>query len=102
MIFGGEYRDRFEGYTGGSFKPNTTDAYVLSRLKLDLTIKPTAWFKVFMEGMDARSFDKTPSQPPYSRTPGISGRATASSAMSRNQSSDCGWAARKCLTAISV
>ncbi len=66
--FGGEYRDRFEGYSGGNFKPNTSDAYVLSRLKLDLTIKPAAWFKLFMEGMDARAFDKSPAAPPYQNT----------------------------------
>jgi len=68
LMFGGEYRDRFEGYTGGSFKPNTSDAYVLSRLKLDLTIKPTAWMKFFVEGMDARALEKSPALPPYQNT----------------------------------
>ena len=68
MTFGGEYRDRFEGYIGGSFKPDTTDAYVLSRLKLDLTIRPTSWMKFFVEGMDARSLEKNPALPPYQNT----------------------------------
>lgn len=68
LIFGGDYRSRFEGYSGASYKPNTTDAYVLSRLKLRLTIRPTSWMKFFMEGMDARVFDKTPAVPTYQNT----------------------------------
>src|ERR1700722_16343687 len=58
LIFAGDYRARFEGYSGGSYKPKTTDAYVLSRLKLRLTIKPTSWLKFFIEGMDARALEK--------------------------------------------
>lgn len=68
LSFGGDYRSRFEGYTGGSFKPNTSDDYVLSRLKLDLTIRPVSWMKLFVEGMDARAFEKNPALPPYQNT----------------------------------
>ncbi len=68
LKFGGDYRARFEGYTGGSFKPETTDAWLLSRLKLQLTISPTAWMKFFIEGMDARSLEKTPAVPTYQNT----------------------------------
>ena len=68
LIFGGDYRSRFEGYSGGSYKPNTTDAYLLSRLKLDLTIRPAAWMKFFIEGMDARALEKTPAVPTYQNT----------------------------------
>src|ERR1035438_8318651 len=67
LIFGGDYRSRFEGYSGGSYKPNTTDAYLLSRLKLDLTIRPAAWMKFFIEGMDARALEKTPAVPTYQK-----------------------------------
>src|SRR5665213_1470858 len=66
--FDGEFRSRFEGYTGGSFKPNTSDAYILTRLKLDLTIRPTSWLKFFGEGMDARAIEKSPAVPPFENT----------------------------------
>ncbi len=68
LVFGGEYRARFEGYTGGSFKPNTSDDYLLSRLKLDLTIKASSWLKLFIEGMDARSLEKSPEVAPFQNT----------------------------------
>ena len=60
LRFSGEYRARFEGYTGGGFKPASTGDYMLSRLRLDLTIEPTAWLKFFMEGQDPRVFAKNP------------------------------------------
>jgi hypothetical protein len=66
--FGGEYRARFEGYSGGSFRPATTDDYLLSRLKLQLTLQPSKWLKLFAEGMDARAFEKSPAAPPYQNT----------------------------------
>ena len=66
--FGGEYRARFEGYTGGSFKADTTDSYMLSRLKLNLTIKPTSWLTFFGEGYDARAIAKSPALPPFQNT----------------------------------
>ncbi|HVW83537.1 MAG TPA: alginate export family protein [Bryobacteraceae bacterium] len=66
--FAGEFRTRFEGYTGGSFKPSATDAYTLTRLKLDLTIKPTSWLKFFGEGFDARVIGRSPALPPYQNT----------------------------------
>jgi len=68
LTFGGQYRARFEGYTGGNFAPNATDAYVLSQLRLNLTIRPASWLRLFVEGMDARSFEKSPAVPPYQNT----------------------------------
>ncbi len=68
LRFSGDYRARFEGYSGGSFKPLTTDDYLLSRLKLGLTIKPAKWMKLYVEGMDARSLEKNPALPPYQNT----------------------------------
>jgi hypothetical protein len=68
LRFGGEYRARFEGYSGGSFKNNTSDDYLLSRLKLQMTIQPAKWLKFFGEGIDARSFEKAPALPPYQNT----------------------------------
>jgi hypothetical protein len=66
--FGGEYRARFEGYTGGSFKEDSTDSYMLSRLKLNVTIKPTSWLTFFGEGYDARAIAKSPALPPFQNT----------------------------------
>jgi hypothetical protein len=68
MRFGGEFRTRFEGYDGGGFKPATSDAYMLSRLQLNLTIKPTSWLKFFAEGQDARAIGKSPAAPPFQNT----------------------------------
>jgi hypothetical protein len=65
---GGEFRTRFEGFTGGSFKANTTDAYTLSRLKLNVTMKPTSWLTFFGEGYDARAIGKSPALPPFQNT----------------------------------
>jgi hypothetical protein len=66
--FDGELRTRFEGYSGAGFRPNSSDAYILTRLKLDLTIKPTSWFKLFAEGADVRANLKTAPAPPYQNT----------------------------------
>ncbi|HVY93913.1 MAG TPA: alginate export family protein [Bryobacteraceae bacterium] len=68
MSFGGDYRARFEGYSGGSFKHHTTDDYLLSRLKLQMTIHPTKWLRFFGEGMDARALEKNPAVPTYQNT----------------------------------
>ncbi|HEY4085073.1 MAG TPA: alginate export family protein [Bryobacteraceae bacterium] len=68
MQFGGEYRARFEGYSGGSFKHNATDDYLLSRLKLQMTIQASKWLKFFAEGMDARALEKNPAVPTYQNT----------------------------------
>jgi hypothetical protein len=68
LQFSGEYRARFEGYTGGGFKPSTTDSYMLSRLRLGLTIKPTSWLKFFGEGQDSRAIGKSPAVPTFQDT----------------------------------
>jgi hypothetical protein len=65
LTFSGEYRARFEGYSGGGYAPNATDDYLLSRLQLNLLIHPSPWFKLFIQGMDARSLEKFPEVPPF-------------------------------------
>jgi hypothetical protein len=45
LQLGGEYRARVEGFTGSGFKVNTEDAYLLSRLRLNMTIRPESWLK---------------------------------------------------------
>jgi hypothetical protein len=68
LSLGGNYRARFEGYTGGSYKPDTTDAYMLSRFTFGLTIRPVSWLKFYGEGYDARAIGKEPAVPPYQDT----------------------------------
>jgi len=66
--FGGDYRSRFEGYTGGGFRTGATDAYWLSRVRLDLTIQPVSWLKVYAQAQDARVIAKQPAVPNFENT----------------------------------
>src|SRR6266446_6554420 len=52
---GGEYRDRLEGPIGTGF-PNTSDFYVLDRLRVNVAIQPTDWLKLYGEVQDSRIF----------------------------------------------
>src|SRR5262245_10961941 len=45
LRFSGEYRMRVEGFDGGGFKPDTRDAYVLSRVRLNMRVSPTYWMR---------------------------------------------------------
>jgi Alginate export len=63
LRFGGEFRSRLEGFTGGSFKPDTEDAYVLTRLRINMKIEPTHWLKFFAQGQDSRVFWKNQHPP---------------------------------------
>ena len=63
--FGWEERLRYEGYHDGSFKAHNNDSYLLLRSRLQLNIKPTAWFKLVGQLQDARPFmQKPPLGPP--------------------------------------
>ena len=70
LQFSGEYRARVEGFEGGSFKTDTSDAYVLSRLRLNASIEPAAWFRIRGQTQDARVFgnDRVAAAPPYQNT----------------------------------
>lgn len=65
LRFSGELRERFEGYSGGGFKANSTNDYDLQRVRLGMQIKPTSWMRFFVELQDARVFGINPSLPPY-------------------------------------
>src|SRR4030095_11403313 len=45
LRFSGEYRMRLEGFDGGGFKPDTSDAYVLSRVRINMRVSPTYWMR---------------------------------------------------------
>jgi hypothetical protein len=55
LHIGGEYRDRLEGPTGTGFA-NTSDFYVLDRLRVKVTIRPKDWLKLYGEVQDSRIF----------------------------------------------
>ena len=67
LRFSGEYRLRGEGYTGGAFKPDHDDAYLLSRLRLNMTIQPESWLKFSFQAQDAHVFwkNQNPAAPPF-------------------------------------
>ena len=54
LQIGGQIRGRFERPSGTSLTNGSPDAYYASRIRLDLTIKPTRWLKFFVESQDAR------------------------------------------------
>jgi Alginate export len=64
---GGQVRVRAEGYTGGGFKPDNSDTYLLTRLLLDARVQPTQKTSLFVEGMDARGLwkNEAPAGPPF-------------------------------------
>jgi hypothetical protein len=67
LRLGAEYRARVEGFTGGGFKPDSEDAYLLSRVRLNMSLLPTSWLKFGFQGQDAHVFGKNqnPAVPPY-------------------------------------
>jgi len=71
LQFSGEFRERFEGYDGGSFKHDSTNDYDLQRIRLGMQIKPTSWVQFYIEMQDARVFGITPALPPYENTTDI-------------------------------
>lgn len=70
LIFSGQLRGRAEGYTGGSFEANSADAYLLTRLLLNMEIRPANSVKLFFQGMDAHAPWKNalPAGEPYRDT----------------------------------
>jgi len=54
----GEFRGRLEGFTGGGFKPDNSDGYMLDRFRLNATVAPTPLAKFVVQVQDARVFDK--------------------------------------------
>src|SRR6476661_10752791 len=62
LSVGGQLRVRAESYTGGAFKPDNSDTYVLTRVLVNARVRPTSSTTLFVEGMDGRG-------PWKSRTP---------------------------------
>lgn len=55
----GEFRGRFEGFTGGSYTPENDDAYMLDRFRISAMVAPSEVAKFVVQVQDARTFDKT-------------------------------------------
>jgi hypothetical protein len=69
LCFTAGYRARMESYSAGNFQPGNSETYLLTRFRLGVSIKPTAWFKVYAELQDADAFWKNPPlAPPYQTT----------------------------------
>lgn len=54
----GEFRGRLEDFTGGAFKPDNSDGYMLDRFRINATIAPSTVAKFVVQVQDARVFDK--------------------------------------------
>jgi hypothetical protein len=55
----GEFRGRLEGFDGGAFKPDNSDAYMLDRFRVNATVAASKTAKFVVQVQDARTFDKT-------------------------------------------
>lgn len=54
LQLGGQIRGRIEDPSGTSLVNSGSDAYYLSRIRVDLGIQPTSWLRLFAEAQDAR------------------------------------------------
>ncbi|MBI1790704.1 MAG: alginate export family protein [Acidobacteria bacterium] len=54
LRLGVEYRVRVEGRTAFGYRPGADDAYALSRLRLNIELKPTPWLQMYVQGQDSR------------------------------------------------
>lgn len=53
LAFAGELRLRGEGLTGGNFKADSDDSYLLTRLQLSLRVEAAKWLRFFVMGQDS-------------------------------------------------
>ncbi len=53
LQFSGEYRARWEGFENRNYSPGINDDYLLSRLRLNLSFKPSEHLHFFAEGQDS-------------------------------------------------
>jgi Alginate export len=69
LHIGGEFRNRLEA-PAGIGRADVTDFYLLDRLRVNVTIQPTAWLAFHGEVQDARIFfnHHTPATNPYEDT----------------------------------
>ena len=70
LRFNGEIRTRFEGLGGLGFKPDSSDAFLLTRLRLNMKVSPTSWMRFQFQAQDAQAMwrNAKPDAPPYEDT----------------------------------
>ncbi len=70
LRFNGEYRVRLEGIGGAGFKANADDAFLLSRLRLNLRVAPSSWLRFMVQAQDAQVMGRNvkPDAAPYEDT----------------------------------
>jgi len=68
--FSGELRYRFEGLGGLGFKPDTNDAFNLTRARLNLKVSPSSWMRFQVQAVDSQVMGRNakPDGPPYEDT----------------------------------
>ena len=54
-----EFRGRLEGFSGGAYKPDNGDGYMLDRFRINLTATASPVARFVVQVQDARAFDKT-------------------------------------------
>jgi hypothetical protein len=65
----GVYQGRLEGFRGGGFRTNNSDAYYLNRFRLNMNVNPAPWLRFSFQMQDARVFGKnTAAAPPFQDT----------------------------------
>lgn len=67
LSFSGEYRMRVEGIGNNAFKTNNADAFVLSRIRINSTIKPASWMRLQIQLQDSQVMARNikPDAPPF-------------------------------------
>ncbi|HJZ97668.1 MAG TPA: alginate export family protein [Candidatus Solibacter sp.] len=55
LQIGGQIRGRFESPSGTSLLNSNSESYYLSRVRVDLAVKPAPWLRFFVQAQDARA-----------------------------------------------
>src|SRR5678815_3656546 len=58
LRFSGAYQGRVEGFSGGGFKKDNSDAYYLNRFRVNMNINATPWLRFSFQMQDARVWGK--------------------------------------------
>jgi alginate export protein len=68
--FSAEERLRLEGFSGGNFQADSSDAYVLNRLRFNMALSPASWLRFHFQMQDSRveGKDQKPYAPPFQDT----------------------------------
>ena len=67
LKIGGQIRGRFENTSGTSLLNSSSDAYYLSRIRINVAVNPTPWLRFFVQAQDARvaAYNTAPASTTY-------------------------------------